>query len=338
MATSPKDESDLLWLSRENDHIHQKQTADSSFSNAGESEPLFGTGKLPLQGEVDNNNNSNDDDDDDREEAQSSHYGSVPVSSTSGSPTPSSSAKSKGSKAKTRKKKKKKKATPTPPPQSIFDDDDDSDEDDDNRGDNLSSVYSDYDDDDDDSHSALTMDGKPHLPNRNWCLEFFRLVSAVTVIASLGLLATQLLPVILVPLKSQGYFDLALKVYVTCFCFLFIMVECDAPLPAVRNSQLLQTYLSRGFLYSFLGLICLQEAYSERVKEMVATHADEFHVAWASLFMQISSWLITACGIFYMLMGLCCLKKLRDRIRKRDRAVWKKYRRDYAEWKRLNGV
>ena len=318
--TSPKDESDLLWLSRDNDHIHQKHAAD-------ETEPLFGTGTLPLQGEVEDNN--------DDMEAKNQNYGSVekpPVadnaqwaseSRNSGSPAPSS-AKSKGSK---KKKKPKKKAAPQPPPTSIFDSDDDE------EHDNISSVFS-----EDDSQTCLTMDGKPHLPNRNWCLEFFRLVSGVTILSSLGLLATQLLPVILVPLKQQGYFDLALKVYVTCFCFLFIMVECDAPIPAVRNSQLLQTYLSRGFLYSFLGLICLQEAYSERVKEMVSTHADEFHVAWASLFMQISSWLITACGLFYMLMGLCCLKKLRDRIRKKDKAVWKRYRKEYAEWKRLNGV
>lgn len=314
--TSPKDESDLLWLSRDNDHIHQK-----------ESEPLFGTGKLPLQGEVEDKNDM---------EAQSTNnstdYGAVADNaqwvkdsrSNSGSPAPSS-AKSKSSKKKT--KKKKKAAAPPPPPTSIFDSDDDEEE-----HDNISSVLS-----EDDSLTCLTMDGKPHLPTRNWCLEFFRLVSGVTILASLGLLATQLLPVILVPLKQQGYFDLALKVYVACFCFLFIMVELDAPLPAVRNSQLLQTYLSRGFLYSFLGLICLQEAYSERVKDMMV-HADEFHVAWASLFMQISSWLITACGLFYMLMGLCCLKKLRDRIRKKDKAVWKKYRKEYAEWKRLNGV
>ena len=299
---SPENESDLLWLSRDNDHIHKTRTVD-------ETEPLFGTGKLPVEGEI------NDDDIESH-----SNYGSVQSkpndkwsAESSGSPAPSSKS------GRSDKKSKKKKKT-RPPPKSIFDDSDD----------NISSAFS------EDSRTALTLDSKPHMPARNWCLDFFRLVSAVTVIASLGLLATQLLPLFLAPLKSQGYFDLALKVYVACFCFLFIVVECDVPVPFVRHSQLLQTYLSRGFLYSFLGLICLQEAYSERVKEMVSTHADEFDVAWASLFMQISSWLIFACGVFYMLMGLCCLKNLRDRIRKKDKEVWKKYRKDYKEWKRLN--
>lgn len=125
-------------------------------------------------------------------------------------------------------------------------------------------------------------------------------------------------------------------VYVALFCMIFILVECDAPVPFIRNSPLLQTYLSRGFVYSFLGLICLQEAYSERVKEMVSAHADEFHVAWASLFMQLSSWLIFGCGVGYMLMGVCCLKNLRDKLREKDKKNWKRYRREMKEWKRLN--
>ena len=155
-------------------------------------------------------------------------------------------------------------------------------------------------------------------------------------VSSLGLLATQIIPLFVAPFKEQGYFDLALKVYISLFCLLFILVEFDAPVPFIRNSQLLQSYLSRGFIYSFLGLICLEEAYSERVKEIVKLHADEFHVAWASLFMQISSWLIFACGVNYMCMGCCCLKKYRDKIRKKDKELWKKYRKEMKKWKRLN--
>lgn len=295
------DETEPLWLSKDNDHLLQKEDE--------ESEALFGTGNIPLDGEVTDHPTPIPDVE---SQPSNSNYGSIKEES----PSLASSNKS---------KKNKKKQTKQNPPTTIFDD-----EVEDKKSYDNSSV-SDADDDD------LTMEStKPHMPNRNWCLAFFRLVAGVTVLASLGLLVTQLLPLIFGGIQSQGYFDLALKVYVALFCLLFLLVEFDAPVPVIRNSFLLQAYLSRGFIYSFLGLICLQEAYSERVKEIVSTHADEFHVAWASLFMQISSWLIFACGIFYMFMGICCLKRLRDKLREKDKKAWKKYRKELKEWKRLN--
>ncbi|CAB9519007.1 expressed unknown protein (Partial), partial [Seminavis robusta] len=228
------------------------------------------------------------------------------------------------------KSKQSKKKKTDVPPKSIFDEY------------NNTEPFHDDDKDDssvitgDDTHTALTLDTKPHMPKRNWCVEYFRVVSTITGISSLGLLATQMIPLFFAPLKSQGYFDLALKFYVSLFCILFLLVESNAPIPFLRNSPILQTFISRGFLYSFLGLICLEEAYSERVKTMVSAHADQFHVAWASLFMQISAWFIFGCGIWYMLMGFCCLKRLRDRVKKKDRQVWIKYRKDLKEWKRMN--
>ena len=318
MAEKDEEQSEEpVWLSPDYDHLHKP---------VDETEPLFGSGKIPLEGE------GNDDKQDGDVESQS-HYGSTESwqakPSSTVSPVPSSKSGgglSKGSNAKKgpKKKKEKKKKPPPPPPKSIFDEP----KDDENDG----SAFS-----DDDNDTDLTLETKPHMPQRNWCLDFFRLVSAVTTVSSLALLATQLIPLFLAP-NSQGYFDVALKVYCTLFCFLFIFVECDVPIPVIRESDLLQTYVSRGFLYSFLGLICLQEAYSERVKEMVKVAEDEFHVAWASLFMQISSWLIFSCGLLYMLMGLCCLKKLRDRIRKKDRIRWQKYRKELKRWKRENGI
>jgi len=336
-------DAEPAWLDTAFDQEHEKRVAS-------ETEPLFGSGKLPLDspsGEKD-------------EESQPGNYGAIQSSPDDNhSAAPSSKSGGGRSKASTKKSAQKQVSkNKNEPPKSLFDDDYEKPYADDSS--NLS----------EDGLTTLTLDTKPHMPTRNWCLEFFRFCAGVTVIASLGLLATQgtsksfsemllswiqqhctrlltklhslfdslllVIPLFFAPLKAQGYFDLALKVYVALFCLLFILVECDTPIPLIRNSDLLQSYLSRGFLYSFLGLICLEEAYSERVKEMVSSHADEFHVAWASLFMQISSWLIFACGIFYMLMGLCCLKRLRDKIRIKDKDVWKKYRKDLKEWKRLN--
>lgn len=300
------DETEPLWLSKEHDHM------------------LFGSGKIPSgdeeappppqdYGSISSNNNkpsaTADDGNDDFASAKSSRS--------------SKSNRSKSKQQLLQNKKKKQKNAPQPPPKSIFDDSEHW-EDDQKAPDDDSSVT--------DTHALET---KPHMPSPNYCLYFFRVVACVAVVGSLGLIATQIIPLVIAP-HTQGVLDFCLKVYVSLFCILFLLVEFDAPIPFLRNSQLLQMYLSRGFLYSFLGLICVSEAYSERVKEIVQSHADEFHVAWASLFMQISSWLMLGCGLFYMLMGLCCLKRLRDKLSKKDRQAWARYRKDFKEWKRLN--
>jgi hypothetical protein len=112
------------------------------------------------------------------------------------------------------------------------------------------------------------------------------------------------------------------------------IVECDLHIAFVRQSKFLQTYSSRGFLYSFLGLTCLQEAYSERVNDMLAHANEKFHVAWFALFLQVSAWSLCLLGVLYFVLGLFCLKRLRDRLVNQDRERWKDYREALKEWKK----
>jgi hypothetical protein len=112
------------------------------------------------------------------------------------------------------------------------------------------------------------------------------------------------------------------------------MVEYDLNIPFVRQSVFLQTYASRGFLYSFLGLTCLEEAYSERVNDMLAHANEKFHVAWFALFLQVSAWSLCALGVLYFVMGLFCMKRVRDKLVKQDRERWKEYREALKEWQR----
>jgi hypothetical protein len=178
----------------------------------------------------------------------------------------------------------------------------------------------------------MTVSGKPVMPRRNCLLSVFQSIEIFGVLTCVSLMATQIMPIIVIPFDEIGVMSLVLKVYVSVFCFLFILVEWDLPFMFLRNAQFLQTYLSRGFLYSFLGLSCLEEAYSGLVKDMVAHARDQFHVAWFSLFMQVSSWMMLGLGITYMLLGVCCLKQWRDKLSQEDRAQWAAYRdaiRDY---------
>jgi hypothetical protein len=175
---------------------------------------------------------------------------------------------------------------------------------------------------------------KPHQPGQNACLWLFHLLEGIAVTASLCLMVTQLVPVLLVKSSSQiGILSLALRVYITIFCLLFICTETQLPIPVVRQSQLLQTYVSRGFLYSFIGLICVEEAYSERVKGIVSHVDDSFHIGWASVFMEVSSWLMLSTGAMYAFLGLFCCRRLRDRMKQKEIEAWRRYKEDMAAWK-----
>jgi hypothetical protein len=180
----------------------------------------------------------------------------------------------------------------------------------------------------------------PHRPRENPCLWLFHFLQGVAVLVSLCLLATQLIPLFLMSAADYseriGILSVALKVYIALFCLMFVVVETGLPVPFVRSSQLLQNYLSRGFIYSFLGLICVEEAYSERVKDLITHGKDEFHVGWVAIFMQLSSWLMLGVGVLYMLLGMCCLNLLRVKLQKKEKEDWKRYREQMKLWKEMN--
>lgn len=99
-----------------------------------------------------------------------------------------------------------------------------------------------------------------------------------------------------------------------CFCFVFMLVERDVKLPFVQSSNLLQKWISRGFLYSFVGLTGMEMSYSLRIDDLVSHSTDKFRISWMPLFMEISSWLMVVTGCVYMIMGICCLKGLRKKL------------------------
>jgi hypothetical protein len=205
----------------------------------------------------------------------------------------------------------------------------------------------DDDDDDDLSPSGQTpsigstfgTSSKPHIPRQNPCLWLFHFIQFMACVSSLCLVATQIIPIILLPadqiMTRMNALSLALKVYISVFCLMFIIVEADLPVPWIQQSPLLVRFFSRGFVYSFIGLVCVEESYSERVRDILHLK-DEFHVGWAAIFMQISSWLMLAIGCIYMIMGIFCLKGLRDRLKQKEAKEWKHYRKEMKEWRDLH--
>lgn len=183
---------------------------------------------------------------------------------------------------------------------------------------------------------VITESGKPEFPRRNFCMAAFSFVESLGVMTCLALMGSQALPLIMYPLDELGIANICLKVYISLFCVLFVLIEWDVPIGFLRDASFLQTYLSRGFLYSFIGLSALEEAYSERVADMIAHSKEQFYISWFSLFMQVSSWMMLALGIIYMLFGLCCLKALRDKLKKAEQEKWETYREAMKVYREAN--
>jgi hypothetical protein len=162
-------------------------------------------------------------------------------------------------------------------------------------------------------------------PMKNFFLHFFHWFEALAIISCLGVLTTQLIPLIVVPLNELGFLQTVLRAYVSLFSVTFILVELRVTLGFLKKSHLLQTYFSRGFLYTFLGVIGMEEAYSGRIDDMVHHASTDFHVAWAPLFMQISSWLVFVIGCVYMIFGVCCLQLVRDNLDKQHKKQVKEF-------------
>jgi hypothetical protein len=168
-------------------------------------------------------------------------------------------------------------------------------------------------------------------PTKSYILHFFHWLEGLAIVSCLGVLTTQLLPLVLLisPDQELGFLQILLRVYISVFAIAFILVELRVPWDFLKKSHLLQVYFSRGLLYTFLGVIGLEEAFSGRVDDMVHHSTSEFHVAWAPLFMQISSWFVFGIGLVHMLFGICCLQRLRDNLDQ-------KYKKQMEEFQRMH--
>lgn len=65
---------------------------------------------------------------------------------------------------------------------------------------------------------------------------------------------------------------------------------------------------------------------------------DQFHIAWFTLLIQISAWALCVVGVLYFVLGLFCLKRLRDKLVLHDQAKRKTYQEAKAAFRKENPV
>lgn len=91
---------------------------------------------------------------------------------------------------------------------------------------------------------VITETGKPEMPRPNCLMASFNLIEGLTIMACIALMASQVIPFFFIPLDELGVAGSCLKVYISLFCVLFVLVEWDVPIGFLRQATFLQSYVS----------------------------------------------------------------------------------------------
>lgn len=143
-------------------------------------------------------------------------------------------------------------------------------------------------------------------------LIFFDVVQNIATIVSLCLLLSQILPIFFMNDSSTtiGPVQMALRCYMSVFCIGAICAEQEAL--SINNVPLLKSWILRGLVYSFLGLVGLEESAAINYK---TTGTPSLSFEDASVFILMSSFAMVFMGVTYFLMGIMCLGMVRDNLR-----------------------
>lgn len=156
--------------------------------------------------------------------------------------------------------------------------------------------------------------------SRTCCHSVFIAISTFSGISLVCLLVSQFAPLLFQSLRGL---QLALRCYIGFFALLLILVEFDAPFAFITESEAITSWVSRGIIHSFLGLINQEESVTV-VQIAVESYnitgeVDDFESAELSgaqmfqFFQSTASWMMVASGLIYVLMGLLCLDGLREK-------------------------
>jgi len=121
----------------------------------------------------------------------------------------------------------------------------------------------------------------------------------VTILAALSVAAGQVLSTIYLP--SLTLPSVALRMYGTVFCLAVVLFEMEWTKP-IREMIIVQNWVLRGLLYAFIGLLGQEEESEPNIPRDAINR-----------YIMLASWTMIAAGLMYILMGLACMKQVRDK-------------------------
>ena len=146
------------------------------------------------------------------------------------------------------------------------------------------------------------------LPARRGLHKAFILYSILAILVSLWMALGQVLGAIVYETPVVGY---VLRVYVVAACLLLVLVELE--ITETARTKFFHHWISRGLVYVFIGVIGMQEnetAESRPIRE----DWDGYEIV--TDIVRTVAWNMTGCGVVYVIMGMCCLQYLLDKMRR----------------------
>lgn len=153
-------------------------------------------------------------------------------------------------------------------------------------------------------------------PKRRCLHKIFVFVSIVAGLTSFNMGLGQFVGMVYFKVDPIQY---VLRVYIIALCALMVLTELEWT-KMTRESRLLNNWVSRGCVYSFIGVLGLEE---NDVSPLDDT--SELGREAALNYIKVVAWLMIGCGILYFCMGVLCLQLVCNRLR-----------RNYQERQRLS--
>ena len=172
---------------------------------------------------------------------------------------------------------------------------------------------------------------KPDGPQKSICHLLFDSVRYLAIIASSMMLLMQLVPLYI--LKSEStWLQIAVRSYLAIFCLFFILTESNIPILRDLLSKFAHSnWILRGFLYSFIGLIGIEQNLAIKVADIAAGATNSvlgptYEKLFESLFMDITTWTMISVGILYFVLGLLCMQQWYEKLSKNHNQKVREYK------------
>jgi hypothetical protein len=151
-------------------------------------------------------------------------------------------------------------------------------------------------------------------PRRHGLHKCFICISFVTCVSAVLMCLGQVIGMFV---DKQDPIQWVMRLYVIVLCCLVFMNELEWT-RFTRDSTILRFWITRGFIYAFVGVLGLDQNSTNAQNGSVPSAA-------ATVYFGVVAWFILLCGMLYSLMGFFCLQLAQDRMRtsyqaKKDRA------------------
>merc|ERR1712146_303407 len=162
----------------------------------------------------------------------------------------------------------------------------------------------DDDDDDDNNYNYNSSNNSSNTVHRGWCLSFFLLINICSILFAFGVIIAQMGTIIY---DGRSLFSMpqtvALRTYGVVFACIIILTELRWT-RMINESTFLQNWVTRGLFYIFVGLLTLEQNQEKAIVILPP---------WILFYIKIVGLILITIGILYMIMGLMCLRRLKDR-------------------------